>query len=192
MTDSPVTGQQQTIYKKGENMKKKIWLQLAMLLVIPGILVMSSCGKKKAEPSAPQPVVSEESAGAGMDDGSASGAVSDEGAVNGDRERFVSEHVYFAFDSSSIDDAARAVVESKAAFLKNNTQASVVIEGHCDERGTNEYNIALGDRRANSVKNLLVDLGADASKLTTISYGEERLADPTNHDKNRRVQCVLE
>jgi peptidoglycan-associated lipoprotein len=172
-------------------MKKNIWLRLAVLLLIPGMLLTVSCGKKKAEPSAPQPVVSDESASSSYDDGSSRGA-DDAAVTDADRERFTSEPIYFAFDSASIDDAGRAVVDSKAAYLKNNTQAAVVVEGHCDERGTNEYNIALGDRRANAVKNLLVDLGADGSKLTTISYGEERLADPTNHDKNRRVQCVIE
>ncbi len=72
----------------------------------------------------------------------------------------------------------------------------MIIEGHCDERGTNEYNIALGDRRANSAKNFLINLGIAASRLTTISYGEERPLDPGHKiqawAKNRRAQFVIE
>ena len=149
------------------------------------------CGKKKAEPSAPQPVVSDESANSSYDEGTSRGA-DDAAVTDADRERFLNEIIYFAFDSAVIDDAGRAIADSKAAYLKNNPQTSVVLEGHCDARGTAEYNIALGERRATAVKNLLVDLGADGSKLTTISYGKERLADPTDHAKNRRVVCVIE
>jgi peptidoglycan-associated lipoprotein len=71
----------------------------------------------------------------------------------------------------------------------------VTIEGHCDERGTNEYNLALGDRRAESAKSFLIDLGIDSSRLTTISYGEERPVDPRNMEeawaKNRRDHFVV-
>ena len=76
--------------------------------------------------------------------------------------------------------------------MNNNPDVSVIIEGHCDEKGTNDYNLALGDRRANSVKSYMVDLGVSASRMTTISYGEERPADPNNDDKNRRAKFVIE
>jgi peptidoglycan-associated lipoprotein len=78
----------------------------------------------------------------------------------------------------------------------NNSQEKIVIEGHCDERGTAEYNIALGERRAKSVKRYLINLGVDSSQLSTISYGEERPADPGHNEaawaKNRRAEFVIQ
>jgi peptidoglycan-associated lipoprotein len=83
----------------------------------------------------------------------------------------------------------------KAAWLRANPNAAVTIEGHCDERGTNEYNLALGDRRADSAKSYLVDLGIAASRLTTVSYGEERpVCSQQNEEcwsKNRRAHFVV-
>ncbi|MCG2831147.1 MAG: OmpA family protein, partial [Desulfobacteraceae bacterium] len=88
------------------------------------------------------------------------------------------------------------VLKRKAEWLRNNPGESIIVEGHCDERGTNEYNLALGDRRAQSAKNFLIDLGIAESRLTTISYGEERPADPRQNEdawsKNRRDQFVIE
>lgn len=111
------------------------------------------------------------------------------------REAFEHEDVYFDFDQSSLTADARSVLERKAAWLTSNPSASVNIEGHCDERGTVEYNIALGERRARSAMDFLVDLGTNASRLSTISYGEEKPVDP-GHDeaawsKNRRAHFVL-
>jgi peptidoglycan-associated lipoprotein len=83
----------------------------------------------------------------------------------------------------------------KAEWLRENPARTVTIEGHCDDRGTNEYNLALGDRRAESAKTFLVDLGIDATRLITISYGEERPVDPRSNEeawaKNRRDHFVV-
>ena len=87
---------------------------------------------------------------------------------------FEAENINFDFDKSELKPEARAILVKKAEWLRNHEEFSVRIEGHCDERGTNEYNLALGDRRADSAKAFLVDLGIAASRLTTISYGEER------------------
>ena len=88
------------------------------------------------------------------------------------------------------------VLARKAEFLRMAQDASVIIEGHCDERGTSAYNIALGDRRAESAKAFLLDLGIDANQLTTISYGEERPVDTGMKEeswaKNRRAHFVVE
>jgi len=109
---------------------------------------------------------------------------------------FMNEDVYFDFDSSALEDAARDVLSRKAEWLRMTPDASVIIEGHCDERGTNAYNIALGDRRAESAKAFLLDLGIDASQLATISYGEERPVDMGHNEeawaKNRRAHFVVE
>ncbi len=101
---------------------------------------------------------------------------------------------YFEFNSSNIRDADRPGLTSASGLLKK-SKSAVTIEGHCDERGSVEYNLALGERRAQSVKSYLVKLGVDGKRLSTISYGEERPAD-TGHDeaawaKNRRAELVV-
>ena len=84
----------------------------------------------------------------------------------------------------------------KSDWLQENPDVYFTIEGHCDERGTAEYNLALGDRRAQSTKNFLVDLGIDATRISTVSYGEERPVDPRSNEeawaKNRRAQFMLQ
>lgn len=105
-----------------------------------------------------------------------------------------SDRVFFEFDSSELQPQARRTVECWAQFFKENANVPVMIEGNADERGTREYNLALGDRRANSVKNYLVALGVQANRVRTISYGKERPVDP-GHDeaawaKNRNGHAV--
>lgn len=110
--------------------------------------------------------------------------------------KFSDVNVYFGFDSSELSEEARAILEEKAAWLSENIDAAISIEGHCDERGTTEYNLALGERRAESVKSFLVALGIDGSRISTISYGEERPAVEGSGDdvwsKNRRAEFVIE
>jgi peptidoglycan-associated lipoprotein len=103
--------------------------------------------------------------------------------------------VYFAYNSNELDDASKAILQANAAWLSAHPQHTVEIGGHCDERGSIGYNVALGDRRAGAVKDYLVSLGADGSKLTAISFGEEQPADP-GHDeaawsKNRRATFTI-
>lgn len=86
------------------------------------------------------------------------------------------DRVFFAFDSSDLSSEARNTLQRQAEWLEHHGNVDVVIEGHCDERGTREYNLALGERRANSVKNYLMALGVSESRLETISYGKERPA----------------
>ncbi|MGD2187899.1 MAG: peptidoglycan-associated lipoprotein Pal, partial [Desulfobacterales bacterium] len=105
------------------------------------------------------------------------------------------DDIYFEFDKSTLTPTAQDNLMRKAAWLRANPDVTVTIEGHCDERGTNEYNLALGDRRADSSKAFLVDLGIPASRLTTISYGEERPVCAQQNEecwaKNRRANFVL-
>jgi len=107
------------------------------------------------------------------------------------REVFKSENIHFDFDKSSITPAAREVLRRKATFLLNNTDVSILVEGHCDERGTSEYNLALGDRRAKAAMDFLVDMGVEPSRVSTISLGEEQPLDsrqtPSAWAKNRRA-----
>jgi len=109
--------------------------------------------------------------------------------------RFEAEPVYFDFDKSFIRSEYRPVLREKAEFLKDNPNVRTRIEGNCDERGTNEYNLALGERRAESAKNFLLSLGISPDRIEAISYGEERpLAVGHNEDswaQNRRDDFVI-
>jgi len=96
------------------------------------------------------------------------------------------DRIFFAYDSSDLTDHARATLGKQAEWLMHYPRVRATVEGHCDERGTREYNLALGDRRATAVKNYLVALGVPASRLKTISYGKERPAEPGNYSQNRR------
>jgi len=91
-----------------------------------------------------------------------------------DLEASAGDRVFFAFDRSDISAEARETLTRQADWLRRYPNVTVTIEGHCDERGTREYNLALGERRAQAVKNVLVALGIPASRITTISYGKER------------------
>ena len=110
-------------------------------------------------------------------------------------QRFENEDVYFDYDAYVLSEPAKRILDEKVAFLKRYPKAKVTIEGHCDERGTTEYNLALGERRANSALQYLTNSGVSRTNLTTISYGKERPA-ATGHDeaswaKNRRDHFVL-
>jgi peptidoglycan-associated lipoprotein len=99
------------------------------------------------------------------------------GPVEGSQEHLVVEvgdRVFFAFDRSDLSAEAQATVEALAAWLKLFPAVTLTLEGNCDERGTREYNLALGERRANAVRDYLIALGIDPNRLTTISYGKER------------------
>lgn len=105
-------------------------------------------------------------------------------------DAFAGDRVFFAYDSSELTNEARETLAQQAEWLDYHGRARVTIEGHCDERGTREYNLALGERRANAVKSYLMALGVPASRLNTISYGKERPAVVGNREaswsQNRR------
>jgi peptidoglycan-associated lipoprotein len=103
--------------------------------------------------------------------------------------------VYFAFNSDELDDASTATLQANAVWLKAHAKYTVEIGGHCDERGSIGYNVALGDRRATAVKDYVVGLGVGASQLVAISFGEEKPADPGHGEaawaKNRRAEFMI-
>ncbi|MEE9496372.1 MAG: peptidoglycan-associated lipoprotein Pal [Desulfobacterales bacterium] len=166
-------------------MQKKKWVFLALLLVIPGLMFTVSCQKKVVD-ATPEPVAEEKV--------EEKVEVKEEVVVYKTPDMVMQEDIYFEFDKSTLTPAAQDSLLRKAEWLRENPAATVTIEGHCDERGTNEYNLALGDRRAESAKAFLIDLGIDPSRLTTISYGEERPVDPRHMEeawaKNRRDHFV--
>ncbi len=104
--------------------------------------------------------------------------------------------VYFDFDKSELKDPARRTLTSNARWLRSNADFNVAIEGHCDERGTEEYNLALGEHRAHAVRAYLISLGIPAHRLATISYGEEHPEDSAHTEaawsKNRRAQFLVQ
>jgi peptidoglycan-associated lipoprotein len=111
------------------------------------------------------------------------------------RARFESEDIYFEFDQHILSDTAKQNLNKKAQWLKEYPSARVLIEGHCDERGSAEYNLALGQKRADAAMQYLVSLGIAAGRLSTISYGKEKPLNPGHTEeawtKNRRVHFVL-
>ncbi|MFP4390103.1 MAG: peptidoglycan-associated lipoprotein Pal, partial [Desulfococcaceae bacterium] len=112
------------------------------------------------------------------------------------RRAFENERIYFGFDDATLTAEARRILRRKAEYLRRNPDLGLRIEGHCDERGTSEYNLALGDRRAESVKSFLVGLGISPNRLSTISYGEERPLDSASNEAawalNRRAEFRLQ
>ncbi len=131
----------------------------------------------------------------GAGDGSGSNASMNGGAGGYlDSERNVSDRVLFDLDSSQLTAEAQQTLEVQANWLKQNANVNITIEGHCDERGTREYNIALGERRATAAKKFLVGLGVSANRVSTISYGKERPAvagsDESAWSQNRRAVTV--
>jgi len=108
---------------------------------------------------------------------------------------FETERIYFDFDKSELKPAAQETLTKKAAWLRAHPNYNVNIEGHCDERGTNEYNLALGERRADAAENFLIALGVSRDRISTVSYGEERPADTGHNEsawsKNRRDEFGL-
>jgi peptidoglycan-associated lipoprotein len=113
-----------------------------------------------------------------------------------DLEQNVGDRVFFGYDSSVLTGEGQSTLERQAAWLKQYPSVNVTIEGHADERGTREYNIALGERRANAAKNYLVSLGIDSSRLSVVSYGKERPAvlgsTEDAYAQNRRAVTVVE
>jgi len=120
------------------------------------------------------------------------------GIVSGSQEDLivnVGDRVFFGYDSSDLDSDALELLQDQVAWLKQNSDVSVTIEGHCDERGTREYNLALGEKRAQAVKNYLIGLGINPDRVSTISYGKERPAVVGSNDgawaQNRRSVTLV-
>ncbi len=124
-----------------------------------------------------------------------SAAITEPSAADLNRQK-VLRTVYFAYDKADLSEETVAALRANADWLRANSKRKVVIEGNCDERGTVEYNLALGQRRAAAAREYLVSLGIDAARLRTVSYGKERPADPGHGEeswgKNRRDDFVIE
>ena len=172
-------------------MKKKFWIIMTLLVVIPGFMLTVACQKRVA---VQQPAVEEQKEEVVVVEEKKEEVVVVPPPTKLD-DMVMKEDIYFDFDKSNLKPAAQESLLRKAEWLLENSDVTVTIEGHCDERGTNEYNLALGDRRAESAKAFLLNLGVSASRLTTISYGEERPVcfdrDEECWAKNRRAHFTI-
>lgn len=164
-------------------------VRMAVLLMMVAAVALPGCAKKKH--------ITDESSttsGAGEESLNEGGSLGRYKRGLGPEEDGVLKDVHFAYDSYELDGSARDVLAANAEWLKENKRARTEIEGHCDERGTVEYNLALGAKRAKAVKDYLVSLGVSSDRLSTISYGEElplcRDASEQCYARNRRVHFV--
>lgn len=167
---------------------------LAALLLIFAFALLPGCSKKASSDSGD---VYGGTAGTGMDESDTARGSLDQyrRGTLGRGEQGPLSDVYFAYDSIELSDNAREILRANADWLGENTRAKVEIEGHCDSRGTIEYNLALGAKRANAVRDYLVSLGISSDRLTTISYGKElqicQEETESCWEENRRVHFVV-
>ena len=166
-----------------------------MLLSTAALIAVAGCTKKppaQLPPPPPTTTTAPDTSGSTTTD-------TTNGVTPGSRADMLAQAgtdtVHFATDSSDIDSEANSILAKQAAWLQKYPNVRVTVEGHCDERGTREYNLALGDRRANSAKNFLVNAGVDASRISVISYGKERPvaagSDEDSWAQNRRAVTVV-
>ncbi|MCW9034472.1 MAG: peptidoglycan-associated lipoprotein Pal [Rhodospirillales bacterium] len=161
-------------------------MRLKVLSIIAATALLAACE------TAPEKAATTDGSGDKMT------ASSSSGPVLGSQEHLViavGDRVFFGYDKYNVNSDAQRVLQGQAAWLKKYSDKTIVVEGHCDERGTREYNLALGERRANSVKDYLVALGVSSSRISTVSYGKERPVALGHEDaawsQNRRSVTIL-
>ena len=196
-------------------MKRQLLMHVMMAVLVAGLVTMAACSKPTvADPGAMTQVQS------GETDAERAARLETERAARLEAERikaqqlkarqlkaqrqaqiieaksrFLNQNILFDFDSAELTGQAKVLLREKADWLQANPSETVMIEGHCDERGTTVYNLALGERRANTVRTYLVNLGVSPRRLGTVSYGEEKPLDPAPTEAayriNRRAQFVV-
>ncbi len=177
-------------------MKKRIFICSVMMCLLLALMA-TGCAKKAAkqaeEVTPPQKAAS---AGTGQEMKPAEAAPSEAAAQSAAASSAgFDKKVYFDFDKFDLKPEAIETLNELASFLKGNTGLKVKIEGNCDERGTTEYNLALGERRAKAALDYIVSQGINSARVSTISYGKEKPADPNHNEeawaKNRRDEFIL-
>lgn len=198
-------------------MEKRLTVKIMMALMVAGLVFSVSCAKKTVTPGqgesqqvqADDAAAREAAAAAEAAEKAARQKAIEEARLKEEalkeeamnkvaaaKQRFVNQDIHFEFDSDELSPMSRLLLKDKAEWLRENPRVTVTIEGHCDERGTTEYNLALGERRAVAVQKFFVNLGISDSRMTTVSWGEERPLDPAHNEtawaKNRRAHCVVD
>ena len=192
--------------------RRNVYFKIGFIILMVGLLMTVSCSKKKPEmesmmdqagTESSQQIGAEDTGDTISEEELAAQRLKEEEvkqeairAKEAARTKFVNADVYFNFDDATLTSEARNVLKQKVEWLRANSDVKVTIEGHCDERGTEEYNIALGQQRAQSIKTFLMNAGINGSRLQTISYGEEQPValghNETAWAKNRRGHFGIE
>ena len=183
-------------------MRRNKRLAFALVMILAAVVFTVSCSKKTMQTEASQTPAAQaettdlQSADVKSMEADQPGESPEVASVSheADKPAFIDKTIYFEFDSALLSSQAREILISQADYLRSNANVRLTLEGHCDERGTEAYNIALGQRRADAVKTFLMDMGIPTDRLTTISYGEERPAVIGRNEsawaQNRRVQYL--
>jgi peptidoglycan-associated lipoprotein len=160
------------------------------LILLASLVAAAGCAHKR--PPVLPPAAGETPTGP-IDNGKAGSIIP--GSAEDFKRSVMRDTIHFALDQYDIDATSRSILDSQAAWLMKWPDRRITIEGHADERGTREYNLALGDRRANAAKNYLAARGVDASRINTISYGKERPialgSDEASWAQNRRAVTIV-
>jgi len=170
---------------------RAIWKPVLLAFAVAAVSGCSSMGKKSSTDAGAETGAMGDGAttGVGVGSGTFQGM-----SIDDPSSPLAQRVIYFELDSSQVREADRGVLANHAAYLKENPQAVITLEGHGDERGSPEYNIALGERRAQAVRQMMEFSGATASQLPTVSYGEEKPAvdghDESAWSQNRRVELI--
>lgn len=167
---------------------------LAVVMLVTGALAVSACGQKRAPESLP-PQPGAETPVANNGDYDSNGNYIGPGSQTDLRRVAGSDRVFFDTDSYGLDDSDKETLRRQAGWLAQYSNVNVTIEGHCDERGTREYNLALGERRANGAKNYLASLGVSPARMSVVSFGKERPealgSDEQSWAQNRRAVTMV-
>ncbi len=186
-------------------MRRNFSTVILLICLLAATLLATGCSKKKVEPAkgsdaaAAESGIQEESFGAGEPGErlgrSRRGVSAHAQAYGPEGIAFESEDVFFDYDQATLTDASRNLLQKKAGFMQKHREVQITIEGHCDQRGSSEYNLGLGQKRADSIKNYLQDLGIAGSRMATVSYGKEQPLDPDMSEaafaRNRRGHLVV-
>jgi peptidoglycan-associated lipoprotein len=180
---------------KGGIMRVKLYTWLILLTVLPGFVIFSACSKKVAQPPAPVEQPAEDDSAAMLEQERLK-KEAEERELRAEKIKFMYEDIYFKKGRYALTPEAKEILSRKAEWLHKHPEIDVVIEGHTDERGSKEFNIAFGDRRAGAVKSYLIGKGIARERMNAVSFGKEKPVDPSRTEaaraKNRRVHFVIE
>lgn len=181
-------------------MRKHVWSSVVLVMILTAMFLTTSCASKKVKPAEPvaqtepevQKVVQEKAKEVAVEENLPQ---QEAPAPMVPEQDAVEDNIYFAFDSSDLSSQAREILNNNADYLNKHSNLTITVEGHCDDRGSEAYNNALGKRRAESVKKFLMARGISTDRLATISYGENRPAvmghDESSWARNRRAHIVV-